>query len=61
MEKRTIPFSPPDITDLEAEEVIKALKFGWITTTSKTKLIEHRLSTYIVKAQCKGSIMSTMT
>lgn len=47
MEKRTIPFSPPDITDLEAEEVIKALKSGWITTGPRTKLLERRLAAYI--------------
>ena len=32
MEKREIPFSPPDITDLEIAEVIRTLKSGWITT-----------------------------
>ena len=47
MEKRIIPFSPPDISDLEAEEVIKALKSGWITTGPRTKLLERRLAAYI--------------
>ena len=27
-----IPFSPPDITSLEIDEVIDTLKSGWITT-----------------------------
>lgn len=47
MTKRTIPFSPPDISDLEVEEVIKALKSGWITTGPRTKLLERRLAAYI--------------
>lgn len=47
MEKRVIPFSPPDITDLEAEEVAAALKSGWITTGPRTKLLERRLAAFI--------------
>ncbi len=47
MEKRSISFSPPDITELEIEEVIKALKSGWITTGPRTKLLERRLAAYI--------------
>ena len=34
---REIPFSPPDITDAEIEEVIKAMKSGWITTGPRTR------------------------
>lgn len=41
-----IPFSPPDITDREIEEVIAALKSGWITTGPKTKEFERRISQY---------------
>lgn len=33
-----IPFSPPDITDAEVEQVAEALRSGWITTGPKTKL-----------------------
>ena len=29
---RKIPFSPPDITQAEIDEVVKVLKSGWITT-----------------------------
>lgn len=47
LNKRVIPFSPPDISDLEIEEVIKTLKSGWITTGPKTKLLERRLAAYI--------------
>ncbi len=32
MNKRNIPFSPPDITELEIAEVADALRSGWITT-----------------------------
>ena len=44
---RNIPFSPPDITDAEVEEVAKVLKSGWITTGPRTKLLERRLAAYI--------------
>lgn len=37
MEKRVIPFSPPDITNLEINEVITAMKGRWITTNSDLK------------------------
>ena len=35
--KMNIPFSPPDISDEEINEVVDALKSGWITTVPKTK------------------------
>lgn len=41
-----IPFSPPDITDVEIEEVIAALKSGWITTGPKTKEFERQITEY---------------
>ena len=47
IKKRVIPFSPPDIGDLEIEEVVKTLKSGWITTGPRTKLLERRLAAYI--------------
>ena len=34
-------FSPPDIGEKEIEEVIDALRSGWITTGPKTKKFEH--------------------
>ena len=46
MEKRSIPFSPPDISELEIEEVAKALRSGWITTGPRTKELEKRLAQY---------------
>ncbi len=47
MEKRTISFSPPDISELEISEVTEALRSGWITTGPRTKLLERRLAAYI--------------
>ena len=47
MNHKVIPFSPPDISDLEIEEVAKALRSGWITTGPRTKLLERRLAAYI--------------
>ena len=46
-DRRIIPFSPPDISDLEIEEVIRTLKSGWITTGPRTKLFERKLAAFI--------------
>ena len=43
---RSIPFSPPDISELEIEEVVEALRSGWITTGPRTKELEKRLAEY---------------
>ena len=47
MDRRNISFSPPDISELEIEEVVQTLKSGWITTGPRTKLLERRLAAYI--------------
>lgn len=44
--KRNIPFSPPDISELEIQEVCDALRSGWITTGPRTKELEKRLAEY---------------
>ena len=44
--KRNIPFSPPDISELEINEVAEALRSGWITTGPRTKELERRLAEY---------------
>lgn len=44
--KRVIPFSPPDISELEIDEVAEALRSGWITTGPRTKELERRLAEY---------------
>ena len=46
MEKRNISFSPPDITELEIEEVVKAMRSGWITTGPRTKELAKKLAEY---------------
>lgn len=48
--KRNIAFSPPDITDAEINEVVDALKSGWITTGPKTKELER-----LVAKRCNTS------
>ena len=42
-----IPFSPPDISETEIQEVVSALKSGWITTGPKTKEFERQIKEYI--------------
>lgn len=41
-----IPFSPPDISEAEINEVADALRSGWITTRPRVKSLENRLSEY---------------
>lgn len=57
MERKNIPFSPPDITDEEINNVVEALKSGWITTGPKTKEFEKRIAEYCNtdKAVCLNS------
>lgn len=45
-EKRTISFSPPDISEMEIAEVVEALRSGWITTGPRTKELEQRMAEY---------------
>lgn len=46
MEKRVIPFSPPDISEFEINEVTEVLRSGWITTGPRVKELERRLAEY---------------
>lgn len=57
-----IQFSPPDISDLEINEVVKALKSGWITTGPKTKQFEQKIAEYCgtSKAVCLNSATAAM-
>lgn len=52
-----IPFSPPDITSAEINEVVEVLKSGWITTGHKTKELEKAVSEWCgtSKAVCLNS------
>ena len=57
MLKRNILFSPSDISELEINEVVEALKSGWITTGPKTKEFERRIADYcnVNRAVCLNS------
>ncbi|WP_117149342.1 DegT/DnrJ/EryC1/StrS family aminotransferase [Paraliobacillus zengyii] len=61
-EKRNISFSPPDVMEEEIEEVIKAMKSGWITTGPRTKEFEKRIAKYlrVNKAACLNSATASM-
>lgn len=52
-----IPFSPPDMSELEIEEVAKALRSGWITTGPKVKEFEKKIAKYcgVNRAVCLNS------
>ena len=50
--KRTIPFSPPDISNLQITEVVDALKSGWITTGPRTKQFEKEIAEWIGTEKC---------
>lgn len=52
-----IPFSPPDMSQAEIEEVTEAIKSGWITTGPRTKEFEKQIAEYIGvnKAVCLNS------
>lgn len=60
--KRDIPFSPPDITEAEIDEVVRVLKSGWITTGPRTKEFEKRIAEYVGvdKAVCLNSATAAM-
>lgn len=47
MKLRNIPFSPPDMTEREAEEVKQAILSGWITTGPRTKKLEKMIAKYV--------------
>ena len=52
MSNMKIPFSPPDISETEINEVVEALKSGWITTGPRTKELEHRIAEYVGVNKC---------
>lgn len=49
--KRNIPFSPPDMSEEEINEVADSLRSGWITTGPKTKEFEKLISDYCQTAR----------
>lgn len=52
-----IPFSPPDMTELEVQGAADAIRSGWITTGPKTRELERRIAEYChtKKAVCLNS------
>ena len=42
--RRNIPFSPPDMTEAEIQEVSEALRSGWITTGPRVKEFERLIA-----------------
>ena len=62
MKRYNIPFSPPDMTEAEVNEVREAILSGWITTGPRTKELERQIATYIgtERAVCLNSATACM-
>jgi len=62
MEKRDIPFSPPDMSEEEVLEVRDSILSGWITTGPRTKKFEKQIADYChtSKAVCLNSATACM-
>jgi len=62
MKNYKIPFSPPDISELEISEIADTLRSGWITTGPKTKLFEQKISDYCgsTKTACLNSATAAL-
>lgn len=52
MKTMNISFSPPDMSELEIQEVADAIKSGWITTGPKTKELERQIAKYVDVNRC---------
>lgn len=57
-----VPFSPPDMSELEVNEVCEAIRSGWITTGPRTKEFERKIAEYCHtdKAVCLNSATACM-
>ena len=57
MKRFNIPFSPPDMTEAEVNEVKEAILSGWITTGPRTKELERQIASYVgsERAVCLNS------
>lgn len=60
--KKNVPFSPPDMTEAEVNEVRDAILSGWITTGPRTKKLEQIISEYVhtEKTVCLNSATAAM-
>ena len=47
-----VPFSPPDISEREIQEVAAALRSGWITTGPRTKKLEKKIAEWVGTDKC---------
>ena len=47
IQRYNIPFSPPDMTEAEVNEVREAILSGWITTGPRTKELERQIAAFI--------------
>lgn len=47
-----VPFSPPDISEKEINEVTEALRSGWITTGPRTKQLEKEIAAWLGTNKC---------
>lgn len=52
MKAMNISFSPPDMSDMEIQEVADTIKSGWITTGPKTKELERQIAEYVGVNRC---------
>lgn len=52
MKAMNISFSPPDMSDMEIQEVADTIKSGWITTGPKTKELEIQIAKYVGVNRC---------
>ncbi len=59
---RNVPFSPPDMSEAEANLASEAILSGWITTGPKTKEFERRIAEYVgtEKVVCLNSATAAM-
>ena len=57
-----IPFSPPDVGEAEIEQVVEALRSGWITTGPKTKELERQVAQFChtSRAVCLNSATAAL-
>ena len=57
MKHKNIPFSPPDMSEDEINEVADTLRNGWITTGPKVKEFERQIAEFVGvnKAVCLNS------
>ena len=59
---KKISFSPPDISELEINEVVEAMRSGWITTGPRTKQFENEIAGYCgtSRAVCLNSATAAL-